>query len=532
MDIKNLFKKEYIIGLDIGSSSVKMAQFQSREKGFHFVRAELKEINHTGGGAPEKETLSALRYLLKGVDLKKSSVVAAINCPQTAIRKIITPYMSKRELAEGIKLEAKSYFPFPVDRSVLDFEILGDIVEGGIRKYEVMIAVSPDITVKKYLSLLAKAGIKPSSFVAGSYALYRFAGHAYRKSGETKCFIDIGEHNTELIIFRGHDPVFARKLPVAGIDFTKAIACPIVSDTCKIQLSMEDAEGVKRERGIPADSGNNAADNKISDTQLLSVLRQPVEQLAEEINKCFDYYLEQAGGGKIDHAVIFGGGASLGGLVKSLAEALGVEVRLGDIFDGIPSDIGSVSEKEKISYRLDIAAGAALNAGKGVNLLPPGVKDEMKMAVKRGTLEGVITAIIVISMLLYAGAKIQLNNFNKRITAAKLELSSMQPELMKYEAQALANRVLSEEPQWEDVLTELSNLIPDTIYLEELKMENNVLTIRGIVAHEDGEQILANFVLTLEKGLFNNVRLVSSSRIKEAVGVDFELRCWVDYENR
>lgn len=130
MDLKKLFKKDYVIGLDIGSSTVKMAQFKEAEGGLCLVRADLKELlPYTDDASFEREAVSALRFLLRGIDTKKTRIIASINCPGTAVKRIVAPYMPKSELRQGINLEAKSYFPFSIDSSMLDYEVLGDIVD-------------------------------------------------------------------------------------------------------------------------------------------------------------------------------------------------------------------------------------------------------------------------------------------------------------------------------------------------------------------------------------------------------------------
>jgi type IV pilus assembly protein PilM len=526
-----MFKKEYIVGLDIGSSSVKIAQFQSREDGLHLVKAELRDIDYTDiEEGREKQTLSALRHLLKGVDIKKSKIIVAINCPQSAIKRVVTPYMPKAELRQGIVLEAKNYFPFPIEDSFLDFEILGDIVEKGVRKYEVLVAVSTKKTVEDCLSLLKMSGIKPSSFVPHSYVFQKFAALLSFKEDQVSYFLIIGQSSSELVVLKGNNLAFSRKIPVTGNDFTKVMTGVLVSDRGKTELSMEAAEKIKREIGIPREGESKIIDNKISTTQILSMLRAPLEQLVSEIQRCFDYYREEGGGGKVDSLVLFGGGASLGGIIEFLSKELEIEVRLGDALNGLNVDAGAVADRDKVSYRLGLAVGAALTEGKGINLLPPEIKEETKRVVRRGTFEGVVTAVILILALTYIGMRIQLNNFQKRISVAGLELSSLQDQLKKAEEQALSNKILSDEPQWEDLFKELSNIIPNTIHFTDFKMDNNAITMKGIVAAADGDQILAEFILTIEKGVFDNVKLVESKRLGENAGIEFELKCWVDYE--
>jgi len=521
--IRSAFRKDFIIGLDIGVSSIKIAQFTKKEDGLHLVKADLREIKE------EKEIIPVLKDLFKGIDLKKSKIIVSINCPKTAFKIAKAPYMPKAELRDGINLEAKNYFPFPTDDSLLDYEILGDVVEKGIRKYEVAVSVSPKPTIENYLSLLGKkVGIKPASFVPSSYALQKVAKELSAEEGKTHCFVDIGKLHTELIICRGRDLLFSRKIPVAGDNFTKAMTRALVSDRGRTELTVEEAEKIKQETGIPSEADSKIIEDKISTTQVLSMLRTPLEQIVSETERCFDYYREESGGGKIDSLVLFGGGASLGGLIKYLSEALGIEVKLGDPLARLKIEENAVSEREKVAHRLELAIGASLTEAKGINLLPAEIKEETKRVIKRGTLEAIATATILVLVFIYIGMRIQINNFQKRITVAERELKSLQPQLAEVKDQILADKLLANEPHWEDIFKELSNIIPDNIYLTELNMGNKLIRMKGIATSAEKDELLSQFILTLGKGIFSNVKLVTSKELKEKTANEFELTCWVD----
>ena len=529
MDAFSMFKKEHIVGLDIGTSSVKIAQFTRKEDGLCLVKADLKEIMQTGDETVrEKEIVSALKDLLRGIDIKKSKIIVSINCPKTAVKITKVPYMPKAELHNGISLEAQNYFPFPIDNSLVDHEILTDVVEKGVRKYKVALGVSPKVTVDRYLSLLKKAGIKPASFIPCPYALHKLGEQSYSQKDKTTCFIDIGQLHTELVILKGYTLVFTRKIPVTAIDFTKALMGVLVSDIGKTELSLDEAEKIKKEIGIPLEGEPKIIDNKISTPQILSMLRVPLEQLVNEIDRCFDYYREEAGGENVDSIVLFGGSASLTGLIEYLSEGLGIKVKLGDPLEGLKINKDGIKEREKISHRLGFAIGAALNGGKGINLLPAEIKEETKRVIKRSTAEVIATAIILVSAFFYIGMRIQLGNFHKRISVARLEFSSLQPQLKQAKAHQLANLVLVDEPHWEDIFKELSNIIPVDIHLTNMTFENNVIGMRGIVASQDGEELISDFILALEKGIFKSVKLRGAKDLPEKAGNEFELECRLD----
>ena len=67
--IQRIFKKDFVVGLDIGTSSVKVAQFIKKEDGLHLINVALREIKSLEGEAQQEEIVSALKNLFKGIDL-------------------------------------------------------------------------------------------------------------------------------------------------------------------------------------------------------------------------------------------------------------------------------------------------------------------------------------------------------------------------------------------------------------------------------------------------------------------------------
>jgi len=276
--------------------------------------------------------------------------------------------------------------------------------------------------------------------------------------------------------------------------------------------------------GIPPEGAEEVIDGAISTTQIRAMIRAPLEHLADEIERSFAYYREKTGGGRIDSVVLFGGGAALTGLISFLSKELGVKVTLGDPLEEIETGPEAVPDRGMISYRLAGAIGAVFSGKKGINLLPPEMKEETKRTFKRAVIQGVITAVVLGSALVYMGMRIQLDNFRKRITVTRMESASLNPQFEKAEAHHLANMVLVEEPHWEGIFKELSHLIPDDIHLTNMNMNDGVITIQGIVLLKHGEQYLSEFIISLNRGIFEKMKLVSIRDLKNREGNEFVLR--------
>lgn len=515
------FQKDFLIGLDIGSSSVKLAQFVKREEGLVLLKVDLKET------APHGDLSSALRELVRGVNLKKTKVFVSLNSPKTCLRAVLAPPMPERELKEAVALESKNYFPFSIEDAILDYETVGRAVEKGQEKIRLAVAVSPRKTVEDTLALLKNLGMRPIGVLPAPSALQKLAAASHPKEDETRCWLDVGAGQSELVILKGRQLVFSRKIPVAGGDFTQAMTKVLATERGRMELKLEEAEQIKREVGIPAEGESRLIQDKISTTQMFSMLRSPLEELVSEIDRCFDYYREETGGQRIDSLELFGRGASLKGLDQALSQGLGIEVKIGDPLKGLPHQAQMVRPEGGFA-QFAAAIGAALSLGHGINLLPPEIKEEIQRALKRATIQSAVASAVLLLAFFYIGMRIQLGNFEKRATLAEIELEYLKTEHEKAARQRLTEEILAREPYWEEVFKEISNLIPKEIYLTELSFENHRLHLKGVVVAVEREKVLSDFMLSLEKGIFKNVKLVTTREREDKSAETFELECRTD----
>jgi hypothetical protein len=226
--------------------------------------------------------------------------------------------------------------------------------------------------------------------------------------------------------------------------------------------------------------------------------------------------------------VLLGGGSSLKGLAGFLSERLGLEVKVGLSLDDLKVDPAILEEKNETWSQFALALGAAFTGTKRLNLLPAEIKDKENTASLGLPLGIIASSAIVAVIIIYIAIRFQVSALDKKINTLNSEFSNLQPKVKVALTQNLANSVLGAEPYWGEVFKELSNTVPGNIRLTGLSMENKVIRIKGnITAKEDVDQ-LSNFILTLEKGLFRNVKLVTT---KESVGKElreFELTAWVD----
>lgn len=528
-----------VIGLDIGTTSVKLAQTANVEGEATLIKTAFIDIESRDEKDLTAATLVALKKALSGIDTKAAILVCVVDCPKTCVRNIIIPPMPKREMLEAVRWEARNYIPFSLDQAVLDFAILGEVLDKGVKKLNVAVAASPQETVNKQLSLFAQVGMKASAIIPASIALQNLIAKSKLKQDETIAIVELGATTTELSIYKNYHLEFTRKFPVAGSDITKSMTGALVSEKGRVQLSTEEAEKIKKQWGLPSSDKSEMIEGKISTSQVLSLIRPAVEQLANEIERSFDSYQEGSEDSKVDRIILFGGGAQLKGLAEFLSDELGLEVKIGNSLEGLKILPKAVAEKDIISHRLDLALGAALGdvklldliMDKGINLLPVKLKEETKRFVKNVSLKVAVTAVLTLLLLFYIGMRIQFKAYEKKLKAAKVEYSSLAPQAQELYKKMLIARAFLNRPHWEDALKEISNIVPFNIYLTKLSMKNDILNLKGVIiqSSQTAEAALSNFMMALEKGIFKNVTLVTTSKRDENIATsEFEIKCEVD----
>jgi len=210
---------------------------------------------------------------------------------------------------------------------------------------------------------------------------------------------------------------------------------------------------------------------------------------------------------------------------------LRIPVQLGNPLVAFPSSGPPLlSDEPETAHCFASALGAALASPGDINLLPTEIKQQTKLLIKRSSIEALVTAFVVIIILVYTGMRIRLGIYDKRVAAAELELRALSPQIEELPKQVFLQSILNQRIYWNDALKEISNLIPGQICLTEMNAKEKMLILRGEIKSPGlvREQILTEFMRSLEKGIFKEVNLISTKHSSEDKLNTFELRLGVE----
>ena len=508
-------RRNTVVGLDIGTTSVKLVALRDDKGELVLLKAQRIPIDPTD---KEDSLTRALREALSGVFAKGARLVSVVTDPQGSFHRLAVPRMPKSELREALSWELKDRIPAEAGDVEFDYEILRPLVEKGVKKWEMLVALLPKEAVRHHLSLLQKVEASPSRLIQGPVALQSLFKRRGLGMNEPVAVLEMGYCASELSVFWKGALEFSRRVPVSGADFTKALTVSFQLERGGVALTLEEAEQMKCAYGLSQEESR------------LPLIRPVAERLSSEIERSLVFHQEQSDGGKVGRLLLFGAAASLKGLDIFLSESLGIEVSLANPFEGLPFSSPVWQGVPEAPQEFALALGAAFSGKSQINLLPQEMKEQTRRLLKRSALKGTATSCALLLLFLYAGMRIEMTNRHKKIAVTKLELSALTPLLDEAGQKALLKEVLNREPYWGDLFRELSHIVPEQVYLRTLRSDGERLFLEGIIVteEENPERLLSGLLATMEKGIFKKAALVETVKLEGGKGSSFKIQAELD----
>jgi type IV pilus assembly protein PilM len=319
-------KSKDIIGVDIGSSAVKLVQLRALKEGYQLqsigtlpLPAEAIVDNTLMDSSSVVETV---KQLVGSLNIKAKEVGCSISGNSVIIRKISLPVMPVEELEDQIQWEAEQYIPFDINDVNVDFQILSPDEQDPSKMNVLLVASKKDI-IDDYQTVFAEAGLKLVVMDVDSFAVQNAYEMNYpTEQNEVVALVNIGASIINLNIVSGGVSLFTRDVQMGGNLYTEEIQK-------QFGVSGEDAEAKKLA----------AADS--DDPRLKDILQRVNESMSQEIRRSLDFYNSTAGEGKISKVYLSGGAAKTARLLETVQRRLALPVEMLNPFLKV-----TVNEKE------------------------------------------------------------------------------------------------------------------------------------------------------------------------------------------
>jgi type IV pilus assembly protein PilM len=320
-------KSKLAVGLDIGSSSIKLVQLKERKGGFAlqaFGSARLPPEAIVDGALMNSTAIvQAIQDVVKESQVKAKEAAIGVRGHSVIIKKISLPRMSQEELDESIQWEAEQYIPFDVKDVNIDTQILTPEADAAGQMDVLLVAAKKDM-INDYTSVCAEAGLSATVVDVDAFAVQNaFEVNYELPVAETVVLINVGAAVANINILAHGITTFTRDITMGGNAFTEEVQK-------QLNISYDEAEALK--------VGGQGETDAVVPQEVERVIQGVADQMAGEIQRSLDFYAATAADSKVGRVYLSGGTARIPALFKVIEQRAGVPVEILNPFKNIEVD--------------------------------------------------------------------------------------------------------------------------------------------------------------------------------------------------
>ena len=343
-------KDETILGVDIGSTSIKLVELLKSGARYNLMTygyAE-KSIGDLIRDDPNEVIVASgqlLKKLWQASGAKSRVAVTALPNFSVFNSVITLPKMTEKEAAEAIQWEAKKLIPLPIEDVILDWKILEEMTvtstqpetsakqkealvlgdysllasqraaqqDAMIKKervYRILLTAASKNLIKRYVEVFKLADLQLASLETEAFALARV--FLQNEKGNIM-IVDTSAVSTDIVIIENGVPVINRSIDIGGVHITQAIA-----DALHIDFDM--ADQFKKDIGLMTSETPNAV------PQVIDTAMKPI---VDEVKYSLYLYKTQTGK-SVEKIILSGGSAYLPNLTDYFFAATNIKVFIGN----------------------------------------------------------------------------------------------------------------------------------------------------------------------------------------------------------
>ena len=324
------------VGLDIGSSAVKLCVLKDSKRGLAlqaFDHVQLPPETIVDGALMNATVVTdAISELMGRNKLRQKQAALSVSGNTVIIKKITLPLMTQDELEESIQWEAEQYIPFDIRDVFIGFEVLAPRTDQG--QMDVVLVAAKREMINDYESVAADAGLEPVVMDVDAFCLQNAYEVNYGfHQGETVVLLDVGNSVVTMNVVTDGITMFTRDLSMGGADLTDEISR-------QLNITYREAELYKM-GGQPG-----AQTDEVLPHEVEKIIGEKAEDMAAEIQRSIDFYSATAADSRIDKIVVSGGTAAIPSLVRIISRTSGVPAELANPFRNISYDERTFSPEQ------------------------------------------------------------------------------------------------------------------------------------------------------------------------------------------
>jgi type IV pilus assembly protein PilM len=306
-----IYRKKPILGLDIGTTSIKFAQLKKSGKLTKLVgygKVAVPEGIIIEGVISEPEKLA--EYLKKMFEnppwgkINANRVVASLPEARVFTRILELPVFNTKDIEEAVNYEAEQSIPVPASDLYIDWKLMEEKKDGVV----VFMSAAPRAIVDSYVHLFNSLDYEPLAIEISMAAIAR-SMVSNKEHHEPVIILDFGGQTTNIAVFDSILRV-TESHPLGGAVLKKSVMD-------KLGVSDEEATAMIRQ-GLDEES------------KAKSIVEDEVKKIITEIERINDYYIEKSENRKISKVLLCGGLGFMPGLAEYIKDKTGLDSKTGN----------------------------------------------------------------------------------------------------------------------------------------------------------------------------------------------------------
>ncbi len=362
-----LFKtnKNHFIGVDFGTSSIKVVELSYTDKQTHLENYGFVSLN-----SPEHDTSvnkassleqalnDSLKKLIVKMSVKPISTYVSIPGFSGLVTIIELPDMPEDELAKAIQFEAHKYIPSALDEVAMSWEIIerkmdveklqdqGSLISKlklkseskASGKIKVLLVAAPKKDIEHCDRLVSGVGLEVNAIELETFSIAR---SLVGDSSGTFLVADIGSRATNIILVEKGVIRVNRNIDAGGDEITSAIAEGM-------NISRPRAETFKK------------GDKDMLNSNETAIIVPVLDLLVGELRRIISAYKEKNKSVTIEALIISGGTSKMKGIEEYFSRTLGEKVQIGNPWRGIVVNNEVAPFVKEMGSSFSVAIGLAM----------------------------------------------------------------------------------------------------------------------------------------------------------------------------
>jgi type IV pilus assembly protein PilM len=312
----SFLKSESYLGVDIGTTSIKMVEVQRGRKAPRLVNYGILEssgylaranqaLQTSGLKIFEEDAVALLKALVKSLGTSTKDVIASLPPFDVFMTLVDFPAMDTKEIQKALVYQAKQYVPMPLSEVALDWMKVADYQdEKGFAHQKILLISVPQEQIKKYQRMFSAAGLRLRALEIESLSVARI----FAADLTPTIIVDIGSRSTNIIFMQKGMLAWSVQSDIAASSLTTALASSLGINPMR-------AEELKKERGILGTGPNY---------ELSTIMMPFLDAIVNEVKKAEYTYRQQfPAAPATERIVVAGGGANLSGIEKYFEREFG-----------------------------------------------------------------------------------------------------------------------------------------------------------------------------------------------------------------